>query len=158
GDRELLSFWRKVGRRDQHRELLAPDDHALEFPKIEARRDGVALAALEGAQAAEVDEHLAREIARGLDRALRHQIEVELAARPDPEVALKEGAVRARGVAALAPVSGTGGLGVNDLARRKDGAAPVRLAQLVGRGRGREHEREQKEAERHAEAGPQHAP
>src|ERR1043166_4831626 len=47
----------QIGRRYQHAESFAPDDHALVFAQIDARRNRIALAPLEGAQAAEIDEH-----------------------------------------------------------------------------------------------------
>ena len=81
---------RQVGGRDQHRELLAPDDDALELREVEAGGNGVALAALEGAQPPQVDEHLPGEIARGPQLRPRHQVDVELGARADLEIARPE--------------------------------------------------------------------
>src|SRR6266850_7295456 len=53
---------RQIGRRNQHAELAAPDDDALIVLQVDARRDGVALAAFEGAQAPEIDEHRVAEV------------------------------------------------------------------------------------------------
>ena len=54
----------QVGGRDQHAEALAPDDD-------------VALAALEGAQAAEIHIHHAVHVRRSADLRLRHEIHVK---------------------------------------------------------------------------------
>src|SRR5690606_22039608 len=52
----------QLRRRDQHAELLAPD-HDVRIPgEIDTVRQVVVLAALEGAQPSEVDEHRLRDI------------------------------------------------------------------------------------------------
>ena len=82
--------------------------------------NGVALAALERAQAAEVDELLPRKVARGADLRLRHQIDMELGAGADLEVLAQEYAVRAHRRAALAPVDGIARVGVDERALRRE--------------------------------------
>ena len=82
---------------------------------------------------------------------------MELGARPHLEIAAQEYAVLPHGHAALAPVNGVARVGVDEPALGDDGAAPVRLGQLIGGRRRRKHEREQEEAKRHAEARAQHA-
>src|SRR5262245_39632542 len=71
----------QIRRRDQHAEALAPDDHARVFREIDARRDRIALAALERAQPAEIDEHDVLHVGRGADRRFRHQVDMERRAR-----------------------------------------------------------------------------
>lgn len=57
--RFLLALTHEIGRRNQDGKLLAPDDNALKPRKVQTCGNGVALAAFEGAQPAEVHEHLA---------------------------------------------------------------------------------------------------
>ena len=54
----------QIGWRDEHAEALAPDDHALVVLWIDARRDWIALTALEGAQTTEIDEHCVLKVRR----------------------------------------------------------------------------------------------
>ena len=75
----------QIRRRDQHAELPAPDDYALVVLQVDAGRDGIALAALEGAQAAEIDEHRLAEIRALADAGLGHEVDVERRAGPDLE-------------------------------------------------------------------------
>src|SRR5262245_30950462 len=84
------SLHHQIRGRDQHGELLAPDDHALIVLQIDARRNGVTLAALERAQPAKIDEHRIAEIGIFADAGLRHEIDVERRAGPDLEVAFEE--------------------------------------------------------------------
>src|SRR5437773_12347025 len=80
----------QIGRRNQHPEGLAPDDDARIVVEVDAGWDRIALAALEGAQAAEVDEHLLLQVRVGADRRLRYQVNVERRPRTDLEIALQE--------------------------------------------------------------------
>src|SRR5215813_13014460 len=80
----------EVGRRDQHAERLAPDDHARIVLEIEADGDRVALAPLEGTQSAEIDEGGAGKLRGRADRRLGHQVDVIGRPRPDFEVGLEE--------------------------------------------------------------------
>jgi hypothetical protein len=59
----------QVRRRDENAEALAPDDDALIILQIDAGRDRIALAALEGAQTSEIDEHHILRSRRGYDVA-----------------------------------------------------------------------------------------
>ena len=61
--RFLLALTHEIGRRNQDGKLLAPDDNALKPRKVQTCGNGVALAAFEGAQPAEVHELLAGQIA-----------------------------------------------------------------------------------------------
>ena len=153
---EPLALAGQISGRDQHRELLAPDDYALILGKIRSRRNGVALAALEGTQPAEIDKLLSLQVARGADLRLRHQIDMELRAGADLEVRAQEHTVRPHRRAALAPVDGVARVGVDERALGEHGTGAVgRGQQLGGRGR-RKNVGKQEEAERDAEGGAEH--
>src|SRR5919108_5798445 len=80
----------QVSWRNENTEALAPDDHAVIVLRTDAGRDRIALAALEGAQAAEVDEHHVFQVGRCVDRRLWDQIDVERWSRPDFEIGLEK--------------------------------------------------------------------
>src|SRR5256885_7979688 len=68
---------RQIGWRDQHAEALAPDDHALVSLQVHPGGNGVALASLERAQAAEIDEHGIAEIAVAANACLWNEVDVK---------------------------------------------------------------------------------
>jgi hypothetical protein len=65
---------RQIGRRDENAQALAPDDYAPIVLQVDARWDRIALAALEGAQTSEIDEHHIFQIERCADRRLEHDL------------------------------------------------------------------------------------
>src|ERR1044072_153706 len=107
---------RHIRRRERHAELPAPDDDALVVRQIDAGRDRITLAALEGAQAAEIDEHRIAEVGVLAQAGFRHQVDMERRARPDFAVRLEEtGALVDRDPAA-APVDRIGGIRMDERA------------------------------------------
>src|SRR5258708_6191601 len=80
----------QVRRRDQHAEGLAPDDDARIVRESVAGWNRVALAAMEGAQAPEIDVLDALQVCGAADRHLRHQVDVERRAWPGLEIPFEE--------------------------------------------------------------------
>src|SRR5262245_9792599 len=80
----------EIGRRDQHAEALAPDDHARIILEIDAGRYGVALAALECTQPPEVDIHHAGHVGARANVCFRHQINMKRGPRSDLEVGFQK--------------------------------------------------------------------
>ena len=106
----------QVGWRDQNAELLAPDDHALIVLQIDAGRDRIALAALECAQAAEVDEHHVFDVGGRADRRLGHQIDVKRRSRADLEIGFEIDRALVDADVALAIVHRVGRVGMDERA------------------------------------------
>src|SRR5437016_874761 len=113
----------QIGRRDQYPEGLTPDDNARIVLEIDARGDRIALTALEGAQAAEIDEHLLLEVRVGTDRRLRHEIDMECRPRPDFKIALQEDRALVDADFALAVMHRIGRIGMNEGADGDQGRA-----------------------------------
>src|SRR6266508_1217444 len=110
------SSWRRdqIGRRDQHAEALAPDHHAGIVLEIDAGRDRIALAALERAQAAEIDIHQLLDVIRAADVRLRREEDVEGRSGPDLEVAFQEYRALVHADLAASPVDRFGRIGMDE--------------------------------------------
>src|SRR5215216_5524940 len=81
---------REVGRRDQHAEALAPDHHARVALEVDAGGNRVALAALEGTQAAEIDIHQIFHVGGAADGRLRYEQHMEGRPGSDLEIGFEE--------------------------------------------------------------------
>src|SRR5262249_31596805 len=85
-----LTCGRQVGRRNEDAEALAPDHHARVILKIETAGNGVALAALERPQAAEIDIHQVLDVGRIADARLGHEQHVKRRPRTDFEIVFQK--------------------------------------------------------------------
>src|ERR1700730_3294594 len=108
----------EIGGRDQHRKALAPDYDARVLAEIDTDRNRVALAALEGAQAAEIDVHRLLHLAGVANAGLRHHQHAERRARAYLEIGLEEHRLLVHADAAFAVMDRVGRVGVNEGAAR----------------------------------------
>ena len=128
-----------------------PNKTTVDGMQVKASGDRKLLAAFEGPQAPEVDEHGAGHVTRRADLLLWDQVDVELRARPDGEILLEEQGVLIDRHPARAIVNRVGGIGVDEATPGHHGGL-FGLTQTFHRRRWREDVGKEEERQRHTEA------